>query len=316
MHRSLRQGRTNCLTWVRGPRLVATVSLVAIVIGCSHVGTNAPSPSGAAPTAPSVATSVGPSSIPSETPTTSAAPTPTTAPTPTPDDPTLPPTPTLSTPTPAATLLPSPSHASGLAASNRFWENWYETCWFGAFDIVSSLENITRQSDVVVRGSILDLYTKPDNRWNSAFVSVSIHEVLKGEPVSRVAGTVEVHIGFVGDDLEDLKSKLPSHDHLWFLEHEHTRDPRIEPGGFTYYTTDYEQVSVLRGIGGVVRVIMPDAIANAYSRRHYPVPLDGTSFEDLVDRVRELAEGQSAAAQLLASWSPPDEPDRNRFTAC
>lgn len=170
-----------------------------------------------------------------------------------------------------------------------------------------------------MRGRITDLYVRFESDWQPAFAKVSIIDVLKGEPVSRETGTVEVQIGF-GSDLEELRSSLPAHDHLWFLIHEDSAnsDParQSEIAGYTYYPTDYPQVSVLRDIGGVVEVIMPEAIANAYSRRHFPVPLDGTSFEDLVDQVRQLAEGPSAAVHAYARWSPRSEPDPNRFDAC
>lgn len=205
--------------------------------------------------------------------------------------------------------LPSPSHVAGLAASDRFWAHWYESCWFGAFPIVSSLEEITRQSDLVILGTITDLYVRFESDWQPAYAKVLITDVLKGEPVSREAGTVEVQIAFASADLEEIRSRLPRHNHLWFLINEEGHES-------TYQTTDYPQVSVLRDIGGVVEVIMPEAIANAYSRRHFPVPLDGTSFEELVDKVRQIAEEPSAALRAYARWSPNGEPDPNRFDAC
>ncbi len=301
-------------------RLVATVVVVVVVGACSYIGANhSTSPDVPSP-APSVATSAGQSSAPWETaPTVSIAPssdpTPTTShatPAATPNDPTLQPTPCCE-----SSPLPSPSQAVGLAASDEFWQHGYDTCFFGVFDTVSSLADITRQSDIVIRGTIVDLYSRTRGASQGSFVKVSITEVLKGEPVSREAGTVEVDIGFQSD-LEELRSSVPGHDHLWFLVHEGTVDPDKQSAidGFTYYTTDYTQMSVLREIGGLVRVILPEAIANAFSPRHYPVPLDGTSFEDLVDQVRQLAERPSAALHAFSRWSPSAEPDRNRFDAC
>lgn len=133
---------------------------------------------------------------------------------------------------------------------------------------------------------------------------MSIIDVLKGEPVSSEP-TVKVQIGF-GYDLQKLRSSLPGHDNLWFLT--------LEDNSGYYNTTDYAKVSVLRDIGGVA-VIMPDAIANAFSRRHFPVPLDGTSFEALVDQVRQLAHGP-AAVRAYARRPILGEPDPNRFNAC
>ena len=175
---------------------------------------------------------------------------------------------------------------------------------------MSSLAEITIESDLVIRGTIRDAYS--DWRGGDAYDSyanVSIEEVLKGVPESREADTVDVGIGYLSSPIDGLRSSLPEHDHLWFLIRDEDRHG-------TYYTTDYVQVSVLRDIGGVVEVIRPEAIGNAYSPRQFPVPLDGTSFEELVDQVRQLVEGQSAAMHELASWSPNDEPDPNRFAAC
>lgn len=296
--------------------LVAIVVVVAI--GCANIGSKS-SPSADLPSPiPSVAKSAGPSSAPSDTAPIvtigpSAEPTPTRSdaePTATPNQPTLQPTPCCD-----SSSLPSPSHVGGLAASDLFWERWYDTCFFGAFPIVSSLAEITSDSDLVIRGTITDLFVRYESQWRPAVAKVSITEVLKGEPESRELGMVEVQIGLEAD-VEDLRSSLPAHDHLWFLVHEHTFDPRNKPSGYTYHTTDYPQVSVLRDIGGVVEVIWPGPIANAFSPRHYPVPLDGTSFEELVARVRQLAEGPPAAVHVYSRWSPSGEPDPNRFDAC
>lgn len=305
-------------------RLIAGVVMAVQVVGCAYFGVN-PSPTvGPQSPAPSAPASASVPPTPMETAT--AAPSePSASFDPTPSVPS--PTATLVQPTPQPTPsgdsspLPSPSHSQGLAASNRFWENWYDTCWFGAavFPIVSSLEEITSQSDLVVRGTISDLYSRRTVGWDVAYVTISIAEVLKGDPVSREAGTVEAQIGFGSSaDLDELRSNLPVHDHLWFLVHESTRDPggNLAEESKTYYPTDYQQVSVLRDIGGTVEVVMPEAIANAYSRRQFPVPLDGTSFEELIDRVRQLTDGASAAAQLRARQSPHGAGDTDRFFAC
>ena len=295
-----------------GGRFVAIVVVAVIVVGCRYIDANAsPSPELQSPL-PSLVTSANPSSAPSEAaPTESIEPstdppatTPEATTTGTPNGPTLQPTPKGDPPS-----LPSPEHVGGLAASDRFWETWYETCWFGAFSIVSSLEEITSQSDLVIRGTISDLYIRrPWDDFQPAYAKVSISEILKGEPASEEPGTAEVQIGFIRSDLAELRSSLPAHGHLWFLT-------QYENGAATYHPTDYPQVGILRDIGGVVEVIMPEAIASAYSRRHFPVPLNGTSFEELVARVRQLA-GESAAVHAFSRSSPSGEGGPNRFDAC
>jgi hypothetical protein len=69
----------------------------------------------------------------------------------------------VKTPTPDPTASPPPGFVDGLEASNLFWDNFFETCWFGAFDIVSSLREITASSDLVVRGTLVDLHGIPRN---------------------------------------------------------------------------------------------------------------------------------------------------------
>ena len=297
---------------MRWARFVATLVVVVSVGGCAYIGANGSASPEATSPAPSVATSASPSPPPSETAPTNPTPIPSVDPTPTPSQ--TPPDATSHRPTAAPTTCcespsPSPSQVAGLAASDRFWAHWYESCWFGAFPIVSSLEEITSQSDLVVRGTIIDLYSRNQGIYQLAYLRVSITEVLKGEPMSRDDGTVEVQIGLgSSSDLEELRSTLPRHDHLFFLVHDDDNE-------YSYYTTDYEQVSVLRDIGGVVEVITPEAIAGAYSARHFPVPLDGTSFEELIARVRELA-SRPPAAMYAYVRRPPGQPDPNISAAC
>jgi hypothetical protein len=295
------------VTWAR---IVGAALVVAILGGCSYLGADATPSSEVQSPAQSVATSASPDSTSSEATATvsigpSSDPTPTASlATPAATDPATPP------PTPCCmtTPSPSPSFAAGLAASDRFWKHWFEECFFGAFHIASSLEEITSQSDLVIRGKITDLYSRVlGGIWHVAYVKVLVTEVLKGEPASAEAGTVEVQVGFASSDLDDLRSSLPAHDQLWFLTQDEGRD--------TYNTTDYPQVSVLRDIGGIVRVIQPEWIAGAYSRRHFPVPLDGTSFEELVAQVRRLVERPPAAMHTYLR-RPGGEPEPNRFAAC
>ncbi len=307
---------------MRVARSMATVVMAASVAACSSIGAGTsatpklpsptassgsmPSPS-TAPTEPESSASSPPSNNP--TPRSSVA-----APTATPGEPTRRPPPCCE-----ETPVPPPSHAAGLEASDRFWNHWYDTCWFGAFDISSSVEEIADQSDVVVRGSISDLYSRGSGLWELAFVKVAVAEVLKGEPVTREAGTIEVYLSLGSwSDIEEMRSRLPRHDHLWFLVHESTRDPdgRFAAASKTYYATDDPQVSVIRDVGGTVQVIRAEAIANVFSRFQFPVPLDGTRFDTLVKSVRQAVASTATAKFSSARLSPPDRGDRNHSYAC
>ena len=305
--------------------IFATVVALLAVVGCSYGSdrraspevTSLAVPSRAAPASPSIVATepvpVATASAHAVSPSASARPTPTARATPSePPSPTADATPISPPAEPTGTPEGSPAHVGGLEASDRFWEFWYDTCFFGAPGVEppSSLAEIAQASDLVIRGAIAGAYS----RWRGgdaydSYVQVSIAEILKGEPVYRGADTVDVGISYLSSDIESQElGGLPSHDHLWFLVGEEEREGR-------YYTTDYVQVSVLRDIGGVVEVIWPEAIAGAYSRDQFPVPLDGTSFEDLVQRVRDLA-AEQAGTNAFAKLAPPGDVTGRRFLAC
>jgi hypothetical protein len=52
-----------------------------------------------------------------------------------------------------------------------------------------------------------------------------------------------------------------------------------------------------------------------YSAQHFPVPLDGTSFDELVQRVRELTTSRSPCVEL-AKLDPTELGPLNRWAAC
>jgi hypothetical protein len=246
-------------------RLLATVLALQLLSGCADVG------AGASPEVTPVATAhASPSLEPSPSPTPT-------------EEPTVEPTPAIS---PSPSPWSEPSFTAGREASDLFWNNWYETCWFGADPVSSSLEEMVGLSDVVLRGPILDLH----EGGTVTYAIVDPVDVLKGDPLLRQDGTVFVALGRAHVDLDELRSQLPAHDNLWFLKRDGITD--------RYYSTDYLQISVLRDIDGEVRVIWPSAIADAFSRRHYPLPLEGTSFEDIIQRVRDLVVGASREASL------------------
>jgi hypothetical protein len=194
------------------------------------------------------------------------------------------------------TPLPSPSFVEGMAASDQFWNTFYETCFFGAFRIPSSLDEVVRHANVVMRGEIVDMHEAQVGHFTVVNASVAPAEVLKGEPVVRGNGTVKIQIGYDAQNVDQLRSQIPDHDQLWFLQ------PTEDGAG--YYPDGYLQLSVLRNIDGTVRVIWPDAIARAYSPHHYPVPLEGTNFEDLLVRVREIVSNRSSGTSLALKTQP------------
>lgn len=94
--------------------------------------------------------------------------------------------------------------------------------------------------------------------------------------------------------LDELRANLPQHDNVWFLLHDETVRPRTPPNEseiapFAYFPLNDLQ-GVLRNINGKVRVIKPE-----WNREipqmgpgHFPLALQNTSFEGLVQRVRQI----------------------------
>jgi len=294
-------------------RVVAMAICLVVAIGCAYIGNGASHMAASeepasSPSEQTLSPSVEPSIARTHDAPATASPNPS-------KHPTSPPTPEIAF-TPIPTV--APSQVSGLAASDQFWEHFYDTCFFGAFpdQVSSSLAEITRDSDVVLRGTLTDLYSEHvSGDAHNTYATLSIVDVLKGEPRSREPGRLVVQLGWMSSDETSLRSLLPAHDHLWFLVHESTLDDGNDRDGYVYHMTDYLQLSVLRDVGGIVRVIKPEWIAGALSRTHYPVPLEGTSFEALVERVRDLAGGASVRVASARTAPTMHEP-RDRFAAC
>jgi hypothetical protein len=309
---------------VRCGRLAAAALGVVIAVGCSYVGPIAPASSVIESAAPSLVSLGSPNPTPSR-PAPAATSEPTPSPSPTmpavpPPDPTPQPTPCCVTPS------PPPSQVPGLAASDLFWNRWVDSCFFGVYPLPSSLAEIVRDADLIVRGSIADLYVGehwrggPDEpSYPLAYVRVEIDEILKGAPVSRESGSVEVQLGDSPEDLNQLRKRLPTHDHLWFLTYEgiegRSEWNQSEIAPYAYYAPT-EVATVFRDVGGVVRVLRPDWIAESYGSDQFPLALDGSDFDKLIDRVHQLVHGSSRALQGYARWSLSYERDPNRFAAC
>jgi hypothetical protein len=213
-------------------------------------------------------------------------------------------------------MLRPPEFVAGLEASDAFWNSWFDDCWFGAFDLPPSLAAVYASADIVVRGRIVDLYigeywqmSGVDYQDPLAYVRVEVGEILKGEPAWRTRGYVEVGIGHGFDALESIRVKLPDHEHLWFLtwdgEREPPNDSAIAP--YAYYAPDYMIPTILRNIDGKVQVINSDTLKRAYGKDQFPLPLDGTSFEALLERVRALGDARVASLH---------HPERQSLAAC
>jgi hypothetical protein len=286
-----------------------------LMAGCAHIGSNKATQSPSqSPT--DVPTAVSPATEAAPTPT-SVAPA-TTSPTPT----------TRLTPSPSAPPLPPPSFVAGLAASDRFWDYWVDTdCFFGLDPLMGSYREMARKSDLIIRGRIVDVYIgeywtmiEGEASYPLAYAKVAVDELLKGEPVSREEGFVEVQIGHAPEDMADVRSNIPMDDHLWFLDFEDREDRGpgnndVEIAGYVYYAgQDVEEI--FRSIGGVVELLRPGRIRAVYGRDAFLLTLQGMNFEEFVERVSDeigqSSRGTTISARILKDRSVPAD----RWAAC
>lgn len=215
-----------------------------------------------------------------------------------------PPSPTDTCCSPAPTLpadLPTPVPGESLAESDDFWDHWAVFPHFKPPFLATSVAENVEFAHLVIRGHIVDVYIGEEIEYSDpdlppsqavAYVTVAIGEVLKGAPVSRTPGYVEVQLGYSPPELDGIRANLPQHDALWFLMHEETIRPRppehdSEIAPFAYFGSNDLQ-GVIRNVDGDVRVIKPNWIKRVFGKDFFPLPLEGTSFDDLVDQVRGI----------------------------
>jgi hypothetical protein len=209
-------------------------------------------------------------------------------------------------PTASATATPASSAAvpadivAGKRASDDFWRPLEFGCFFGFFDIPRSLREVYDEADIVLTGRMVDLRARSLMGGDTVaiYAVISPTEVIRGGPALRngTTETLPVLIGWKTMSVfEQLRSRIPDHDHLWFIY-----------GGTAghYGTVNDSRVAVLREINGTVRVIEPRSITERYGSDHYPVTLEGTSFEELLDRVREIAINDERGAGRADSERP------------
>ena len=207
--------------------------------------------------------------------------------------------PTIVPSMPVATASPSEE----LAKSDAFWNpiSAQPPSIFRDWEY-ESLADIARHSDLVVVGRLVDVYV--GEVWKGAaddpgsplvYGRVEIDEVVKGEPVSRAEGSVEMQLELVGDDWQPPdQSAIPSGEAIFFLLY----DPRVsksegrpprstEIAPYSYFRQAPE--SVVRSIGGNVSLIEPGNMAEAYGQDYYPLQYEDENFDQFLDEVRAAA---------------------------
>ncbi len=214
--------------------------------------------------------------------------------------------------TPNVEVTPTPAINDALALSDGFWNRWVGPPNPGVLEEfeADSLADLSRRVDLIIRGRVTDIYvgeywrTGPEDRpFPLVYLRVEIEEVLKGEPVSRSAGYVEVLLGSAGpEEVEDYQARQPAEDMLWFLMYGPDWDERVfepqrssELAPYAYFVFNFWQ-GILRDINAEVHVMQPDSMATDLGDDFFPLPLSGTEFEKVVEQVRALARSMPEAS--------------------
>ena len=204
-----------------------------------------------------------------------------------------------SRPSPAPTSLPG--HMNERERSDWYWGSVSD------FEMYSfrydSLSEITTDAHLVVVGRVVDVQLGQVEPFESAaevpssmpvvFGVVAIDEVLKGEPEMQVAGQILVaRLGRTGMSAADLPRGrvllFLKNYALWRSEGGYEVSP--DAADRFYYTRPNGYQCVLRDIDDTVRIVDgPDGWEAALGP--FPSQLDGRPFEEVLDRVKELATG-------------------------
>lgn len=216
-------------------------------------------------------------------------------------------------PEPTETAAPSPSQVasdgpaptpvdpvSERERSEIFWGRVSNFAPYG--HTYDSLADITAAAHLVVRGRIVDLELGqvhpfgadlPDDisaPYPEIFGVVEITEVLKGEPVSRTPGLIEVAgLGRSSMTIDDL----PGGEFIIFLmNHAQQREerglpPSADPDDRFHYERPNGYQCVLREIDGVIDIIDgPAGWEEAFGP--FPSGLDGKPIDELAEDLRAL----------------------------
>lgn len=187
------------------------------------------------------------------------------------------------------------------ADSEAFWERFTVFESPLALDVkFESLAELSARSDLIVRGRIADLFVGEE--WVFAegepavplvYVTVAIDDVLKGAPVSRNSGRVEILMYPVETGFDPAAHPPPSEEYVWFLIYEPTwriglgKPPVTSAiGPFAYFRPNFHQ-SVFRNQDGAVAVPLLDQIKGAYGDNTFPVVLDGADFDVFLSNILE-----------------------------
>lgn len=197
---------------------------------------------------------------------------------------------------------PAPISTAAISEADRrisdmFWSTVTDYGHYGY--VYDSLDEMIGDSHLVVRGSLVGFSTgirypfgsdfgASIGPWTETFGTVRVLEVLKGQPVWRTFGQIEVVALGWPDMSED---DLPSGEVLLFLKNdsqwreEMSVDPNPDSDTQFHYVRANPYQTALRDIDGVIDLIDgPKGWQDAFGP--FPSELDGILYADTVETIR------------------------------
>jgi hypothetical protein len=117
--------------------------------------------------------------------------------------------------------------AGDTAAADEFWRHFMYLDPARPLNFTfASVEEMTAASDLVVVGRLAKLYVGELWTFNDieipvphVYATVQLSETLKGVPISRDVGAIEIEWALVGTDFDASEVPIPSDEYLWFLKY-------------------------------------------------------------------------------------------------
>lgn len=197
-------------------------------------------------------------------------------------------TPTIgATARPSLTLSPT-IMPTALELSDRFWK---PISFGGESPEWATVEEVVAASDLVVLGTVVDIRlgrrTQEPGSLQFVLSTVAIDDVLKGVPISRAEGTIDVEWALsTGESLADVRAHVPDHRVILYLYNQGLIAERAgHPEDIEFYQYQYIAVSpqqgTLRDIDGRAHAIVaPD------SPNEFPGQFQGGPFDELLQATR------------------------------
>jgi hypothetical protein len=158
----------------------------------------------------------------------------------------------------------------------------------------TTLKAIADDVDLIAVGRIAEIYLADVNTTSGAYPSIwakfEISDVLKGVPVSREPGFIDVRLT-TSEGWQYAVETVPDEEIVLFLMNDAAYkarygqepvDPVNEP--YIYWRTNPQ--GVLRNVDGQVDVIDRELIGMDYGEHNFPMTVVGDSFDTTIETIR------------------------------